>query len=444
MPATTPIVEDQQPTRSHWLADMSRAGYITLLEELIAGSETNLDAALHRVVTTIEEQCPGVIGSILLLDQETKQLRHGAGAKLPKSYREAIDGLTIGPDVGSCGSAAFTASRVIAADIATDPKWALFKELAKDARLAACWSQPIITTDNTVLGTFAMYYAEPREPGEEDLLVIDAAAHLAKVAIDRDIARRVDAAHRSLEIKLLEGQKNESLAILAGGVAHDFNNLLVSILGNADLLLIQKKPNSADVPYLRSIKTASRRAAELANQLLAYSGRGKSQVNRLDLAVVVREMAQLLDVQISVNSELVLDLDNGSAFVNADATQIRQLVMNLIINASEALEGDRGLVEVRVRVLETDSGESDDFATNFLGGDCVLLEVSDTGIGMDSATQSKVFDPFFTTKFTGRGLGMAAAQGIVRGHGGMINVESELGKGSIFKIRLPLVSPLPA
>ena len=150
------------PTHPLWLANLTRAGYTPLLERLVAGSKNeDLPEALELVVQTVEAQVDGMTGSILLLDKTTQQLRHGAGGRLPQHYRDAIDGIVIGPEVGSCGTAAWLKDRVIVADIDTDPKWVLYRELAQSSGLRACWSQPILDGDR-VLGTFAMYYAQPR------------------------------------------------------------------------------------------------------------------------------------------------------------------------------------------------------------------------------------------------------------------------------------------
>ena len=242
-----------------------------------------------------------------------------------------------------------------------------------------------------------------------------------------------------LQRKMQETQKLESLGLLSGGVAHDFNNLLAGILGNADLALLNTDLPPEVTRQLRDIVTAAHRAAELTRQLLAYSGRGRFVVEPTDLSGLTREMADLLKVTVEKNHALELNLQDDLPAVEADATQIRQVVMNLLINASESIQHDRGMIRVTSRVEHRDGSVADAIvaSTEINAGTYVLLEVADNGSGMSRETMARVFDPFFTTKFTGRGLGMAAVLGIVRGHNGAIEVRSFEGHGSTFRVLLP-------
>lgn len=241
------------------------------------------------------------------------------------------------------------------------------------------------------------------------------------------------------EERLLQAQKAESLAVLAGGIAHDFNNLLVGILGNAGLALAELPPDSPVRETIRDIEVAGQRAAELARQMLAYAGRGKVSTGTVDLDGLVEEMTHLLRTSVGAGVHLVLDLAGGLPPVVGDATQIRQVVMNLVINASDAIGSAEGVVRVSTRCVP---GSEDLFmravvAPGEPAAQYVVLEVADTGSGMDEATLSRIFDPFFTTKFAGRGLGLAAVLGIVRGHRGAIAVESRPGAGTRFRVMLP-------
>ena len=261
------------------------------------------------------------------------------------------------------------------------------------------------------------------------------------IAIILDITgrKRAERERRALEEKIQKTQKLESLGVLAGGIAHDFNNLLMGILGNADLALLRMPPESPGRPNVQAIDTAAQRAADLTNQLLAYSGAGRFVVERVDLNRLVEETAGLLRTVISKKVVLRFALAPDLPPVEADATQIRQVVMNLITNASEAIEDRNGMVTVSTGVLEADRAYlSGTYLDESLPeGRYVYLEVSDTGCGMDEETRARIFDPFFTTKFTGRGLGLAAVLGIVRGHGGAIKVYSEPGRGTSVKVLLP-------
>ncbi len=242
-----------------------------------------------------------------------------------------------------------------------------------------------------------------------------------------------------LEAQMLEFQKLESLGVLAGGIAHDFNNLLMAILGNADLARSLLPPASPARPNVEEIVRASQRAADLCRQMLAYSGKGRFVVGRYDLSEIVQEMAQMLEVSVSKKASLRYSFAAELPAVRADATELRQVIMNLITNASESLGDESGVISVSTGVLECDraylSGSHLD--DKLPEGRYVYLEVADTGCGMDEETQRRIFDPFFSTKFIGRGLGLAAVLGIVRGHRGAIKVHSEPGQGTTFRILLP-------
>ncbi|MCX5757630.1 MAG: response regulator, partial [Candidatus Hydrogenedentes bacterium] len=247
---------------------------------------------------------------------------------------------------------------------------------------------------------------------------------------------------KKAEAQVLQTQKLESLGALAGGIAHDFNNILMAILGNAGLALQDVSQVSPLRPMLEEIDAAAHRAADLCRQMLAYSGKGRFVVKAMDLSELVQEMGQMLEVSISKRTALRYNLCKSLPTIEADATQIRQVIMNLIINASEAMGDKDGMVSVTTGVMDCDQQYLQE--TRFHGeprtGRHVYLEVTDTGCGMDAVTMEKIFDPFFTTKFTGRGLGLAAVLGIVRGHRGGLKVYSEVGKGTSFKILFPAVS----
>jgi CheY-like chemotaxis protein len=252
-----------------------------------------------------------------------------------------------------------------------------------------------------------------------------------------------------LERKLLDSQKLESLGVMAGGIAHDFNNLLTAILGNAGLAAASLPGDSPQRAYLANVEKTSRQAADLCKQLLAYSGKGRFVLQRIDLNAVIEDMQQLLRVSISKKAALETDLAEDLPAIECDPSQLRQVLMNLVINASEALEDKTGSILIRTGVEQVDGAPPDaSFATDLPPGDYVFLEVSDNGCGMDRETLSKIFDPFFTTKFVGRGLGLAAVSGIVRAHRGALRITSEPGRGSLFRIlfrscRAP-ADPLPA
>ena len=272
---------------------------------------------------------------------------------------------------------------------------------------------------------------------------IEGAAHWVSVIEDVD-ERRLAAEERDrLDARIRQAQKLESLGVLAGGIAHDFNNLLMVILGNASLVLQDLDEASPSYRDLEQIETAAVRASDLTKQMLAYSGRGQFLVEPIDLSEMIQEIDHLLESSVRKEAVLDLHLDGDLWKVEADVSQLRQVVISLVANASEALEENGGVILIRTGRTFC---ESEDFSDTFLAdelprGHYAFIEVADTGVGMDAATQSKIFDPFFTTKFTGRGLGLAAVLGIVRGHRGAIRVQSRLGEGTTLTILLPCIEP---
>ena len=250
---------------------------------------------------------------------------------------------------------------------------------------------------------------------------------------------RDDTERKRTEEALRQTQKLESIGILAGGIAHDFNNLLTGIMGNASLAQLSLPADSAARPLLEDALRASARAADLTSQLLAYAGKGRFYVQELDLNGLVAEIAGLVRSSIPRKVELGLDLAARLPAVEGDPSQLQQLIMNLVINGAEAIADGNGRVTVRTQARTLHADEIDAAYRAFaLGpGRYVELLVEDTGSGMDDATLAQIFDPFFTTKFTGRGLGLAAALGIVRGHGGAVAVRSARGAGTTFSVVFP-------
>lgn len=257
----------------------------------------------------------------------------------------------------------------------------------------------------------------------------------------RDISerKRAEDERRELDRRMLNLQKLESLGVLAGGIAHDFNNLLLLVLGYADLALKELSPMSPVRESIREIEDAACKAADLCRQMLAYSGRGKFVLQSIHVDRLIQEMTHLLRASVGRRANLNLSLDKDLPAIQGDPTQLRQLLMNLTTNASEAMGDDSGVIEVRVsaQVLGQDALRGMLFEEALEPGRYLCIEVIDTGCGMEAETKQRIFEPFFTTRFTGRGLGMAAVLGIVRGHKGAIRVESEVGRGTTVTVLFP-------
>lgn len=281
----------------------------------------------------------------------------------------------------------------------------------------------------------------------------DAGEFESIMVVSVDVTERVatEEARVVLERQLLHSQKLESLGVLAGGIAHDFNNILMSILGNADLALRGLPDGNPIHQNIDAIQVASHRAAELSDQMLAYSGQGKFLNESIDIGQLLSEMTHLLDVALSKKAVLKLEIADSLPHFVGDPTQVRQVIMNLITNASEAIGQSCGTVTLTAGSMDCDKVYlqegfeilSTGTGTGLTPGPYVYCEVTDTGCGMNADTLVKVFDPFFTTKFTGRGLGMAAVLGIVRGHHGTIKIASEVGKGTSFRVLFPVGADAP-
>ena len=235
----------------------------------------------------------------------------------------------------------------------------------------------------------------------------------------------------------LASQKLESIGVLANGIAHDFNNLLGGILACSELALVDSADASPVQEQLQRIRTASIRGAEIVRQLMIYGGKDSPDFEPVDISALVNEMLHLLKVSISKHAILRTELRGNLPAVHGSPAQIRQVVMNLITNASEAIGNREGVIRVTSALVEVGRGSSMEAARNLPPGDYVKLEISDTGNGMTPEVQASIFDPFFTTKQGGRGLGLSVVRGIIRTHGGAINLLSAPGRGTSFQILLP-------
>ena len=264
------------------------------------------------------------------------------------------------------------------------------------------------------------------------------------VGVTRDITttREAEEARRILDQQLQETQKLESLGVLAGGIAHDFNNLLTGVLGNISLARLQLDNPEATGAHLDGIETSAMRAADLCQQMLAYAGKGRFHEQRLDLGALITDMLPLLKLSVAKGVSLRGDVAPGLPALYGDPTQMRQVVLNLVTNASDAIAGT-GTIEIRMFVVGSDATVLSELVPPIDPegeSDYLVLEISDSGCGMTPEMQARVFEPFYTTKFTGRGLGLAVVHGIVRGHRGGVRVESAPQLGSTFSVALPAIT----
>ncbi|MBN2702649.1 MAG: PAS domain S-box protein [Pontiellaceae bacterium] len=266
---------------------------------------------------------------------------------------------------------------------------------------------------------------------------------LCALVLVKDITerRKREEKDRVMQERMEQTQRLESLGVLAGGIAHDFNNLLMAIIGYADLALMDLSPLSPAASDIAEIKVSSKRAADLCTQLLAYSGKGRLEEKTFSISDLVEEMLHMLKTCISKKCVLNLNLKKDLPITAGDPSQMRQIIMNFVLNASEAIGDRSGVIAVTTStmVCTTEYFEAGYVLKPEKPGLYVALEVSDNGSGMDAETLNRIFEPFFTTKFSGRGLGLSAVLGIIRSHGGGLRVYSELGVGTTFKVLFPVV-----
>ncbi|QXE85664.1 PAS domain S-box protein [Geomonas nitrogeniifigens] len=396
-------------------------------------SDAELEELLTDVVQFVEDCLPGSLCSILLVDESGTRLRHGCAPSLPAEYNQAVDGIKIGKGKGSCGTAAFLRQRVVVEDLAPHPYWHNFQP-AREAGLRSCWSEPVFASNGTLLGTLAVYHREPRAPGNEDLQLLESAAHLAGIAISRV---RADEGRHVLEEQLRHSQKIEAVGQLAAGVAHDFNNLLTPIIVYADMLLRISPEGSPQTRMIQSMSSAAHKASDLTQKLLSFGRKQMLHMNLLDLNEVITSFREIMRATVRDNIEIDLLLSPGAAKVQADRGQLEQVLLNLVLNAQDAIEGGGSIcIETGHLILDDEFHRQHPVAKP---GHYILLAFSDDGCGMTEETLRHMYEPFFTTKESGRGtgLGLATVYGVIKHHGGCIDVKSRPGQGTRFAIYLP-------
>jgi PAS domain S-box-containing protein len=527
--------------------------YKTVLKMI--STQASLPEILESLCQLIESEYSEMLCSVLLLDTDGATLRLGGAPSLPEQYNRCVDGIRVGPAMGSCGTAAYRGKPVIVTDIATDPLWREARHLTLPHGLRACWSTPILSRAGKVMGTFAVYYREPREPDADHVHIIECATHLAGIAIerahaeeelhavenryralverlpaityiaevgalgawhyvspqiqsilgfspeewmgnsanwvnrihpdDRDAAlaaetrfwesggmfraeyrmlardgrvlwfrddavylKRADkqqpvmqgvlydiTEYKHLEDQLRQAQKMEAIGQLAGGVAHDFNNLLMIIQGHNERIISHLASSQAAHKDAVQIKEAVDRAASLTRQLLAFSRKQVLQPKVLDLSSVVRDVTKMLHRLLGKGIQVDLMATPSLWRVKVDQGQMEQVILNLALNARDAMpHGGKLSIETRNQEVK-EAGEP----ATVKAGRYVVLEVRDTGTGMDAETQRHIFEPFFSTKELGKGtgLGLASVYGVVKQSGGGISFRSQLGHGTSFSVFLP-------
>jgi len=405
-------------------AERLLAGEKHLLEMIARGD--SLALILDDLCRLVEERADGSLSSILLLEPSTNRLRHGAAPSLPIEYTQAIDGIVIGPSVGSCGTAAYRAEQVVVSDIATDPLWTDYRDLALAHGLRACWSTPILSSAHRVLGTFAIYYREPRSPNPQELNVIEQVTHLASIAVER---KQSEEALRRAQAELVHATRVTTLGELTASIAHEVNQPLAGIVssGNAGVRWLASEPpniENARQSIDRMIRDANR-ASEVIGRVRSLAKKAPLQRGWLSINDTVLETMVLTRAEVARNgASLSTQLSDHAPLVWADRIQVQQVILNLIVNAVEAVSAVDG---PRDLFVSTDKHESDG----------VLFTLRDSGIGLDQEKLEHVFDAFYTTKADGMGMGLAVSRSIIEAHGGRLWASPNEPRGAVFQFTLP-------
>ncbi len=391
-------------------------------------NDAPLSAVLENLMRAVEEHSlQGVLASVLLLDEEGR-LRHGAAPSLPPDYIRAIDGLKIGPLSGSCGTAAFRAQPVMVYDILADPLWTEYRALAAAAGLRACWSVPILSKHGKCLGTFAMYYREPRRPSAADWELVALVTRTASIAIEK---ARVEEERRAKDEALRRSEKLGAAGRLAASIAHEINNPLEAV---TNLLFLARHDPSASakvVEYLAMADQELQRVSHIARQTLGFY-RDSSAPSTFNLSDAINDVVRLHAKKIAARSIRVETRLDDPGEITAFVGEVRQVISNLITNAIDA-SPPGGRVVVHVSRAQTHAQPPP-----------VRLTVADQGSGIPPEHLERIFEPFFTTKkHSGTGLGLWVSKSIVEKHGGVIRLRSSVRPGragTAVSVTLPAVS----
>ena len=395
------------------LAEKLQEGRSKVLERLAGGA--SLQEVLASLAQTAEDLKPEMLCSVLLLDPDKRRLRHCAAPRLPAFYNDAIDGLEIGPGVGSCGTAAYSGRRVIVQDVLTHPYWKEYRELAQRAGLRACWSEPIVSSTDEILGTFAMYYREARGPDQLDLEFIKSAAQLAGIAIER---KQAETELKVSQARLRVADRLASIGTLTAGLGHDMNNVLFPIRCRLDALDWQRVPadlkdlleaTGDTVTYLQQLCAGLR--------LLSVDPRETEATREVTSLASWWSQVSPLITKVPDRVRLESSFPDDLPPIQVAPHSLTQTILNLTVNAGEAMPNG-GLIRIRADQSRDQS--------------LVRIRVTDEGVGMTQRVRLRAFDPFFTTKkrSLSTGLGLSLVHAIVTSAGGAVELESEPGRGT--------------
>jgi signal transduction histidine kinase len=408
-------------------AEGLREGESRILERI--ARDAPLEEILDNLVRVVEAQFAGLLCSVLLLDEDGQHARHGAAPNLPESYAQAIDGLCIGSTAGSCGTAMYRKEPVVVTDILQDPLWEPYRAVAEPYGLRACWSTPILAHSGKILGSFAMYYREPRSPSPGETRALEMATHLAGIAIERKLAREERERLRQAQADLAHINRVTTLGELTASLAHEIKQPISAAATDAKTCmrwLRRDEPDLAEASEAASrvVKDVTR-AADIINRISSLFKKGALQHELVDVNVLIGEMIVLLRSEasrysISIHGEFGNDLPK----IMADRVQLQQVLMNLMLNGIEAMK-DNGIGgELTIKSHLDDNRQ-------------LLISVGDTGVGLEPEKAEQIFNAFFSTKPLGTGMGLPISRSIIESHGGRLWATCNSGPGATFQFTLP-------
>lgn len=414
------IVMDETERRR---AEALREGESRILEMIARDAPQG--EILETLVRVVEAQFAGLLCSVLLLGEDGQHVRHGAAPSLPESYIRAIDGLCIGPKAGSCGTAMYRREPVVVTDILQDPLWEPYRVVAESHGLRACWSTPILAHSGNALGSFAMYYREPRSPSPAEAQALKMATHLAGIAIER---KQAEEELRQAQGHLAHVSRTTTMGELTASLAHEVNQPIAAAVTSASSCL---RWLEGDVPNLDKARAAAMRivkdgtrAAEIISRIRLLFQKGTPHWESVDVNEVIEEMIVLLRGEATRHSVLVrTELAPDIPLVMADRVQLQQVMMNLMMNGIDAMKAVNGTRELGIKSQHGD-------------GEQLLVSVSDTGVGLPPQQEDQIFNAFFTTKPHGTGMGLRICRSIVESHGGRLWAANNCSSGATVSFTL--------
>jgi PAS domain S-box-containing protein len=407
-------------------AEGLRAGESRILEMI--ARDAPLKEILEKLVRVVEAQFAGLLCSVLFLDEDGEHVRHGAAPSLPKAYTEAINGLSIGPQAGSCGTAMYRRELVVVTDILEDPLWEPYREVAGRYGLRACWSTPIVAHSGRTLGSFAMYYREPRSPSLAETRALEMANHLGGIAIERKLAREERERLRQAQADIAHINRVTTMGELTASLAHEIKQPIAAAVTDARTCLRWLGRDDPDLAEAREaasrLVTDVTRATEIIDRICVLFRKGGLQQESVDVNELVREMIVLLRSEAARYSiSIRADLGEDVPWVMADRVQLQQVFMNLMLNGIEAMKNEAAPRELTIGSQRGKDGQ-------------LLILVSDTGVGLPEQPE-QIFSAFFTTKPHGTGMGLPICRSILESHGGRLWCTSRSERGATFQFTLP-------